>query len=130
VPDALHMRHPLNAYHAGAITHTGHLARERLRFSNAKICWLKESLGRPPRKPDKQFILSLFLLLKLGVFFTEPFNAAGSVHQFLLTGKKGVAFGANLNTNSFFCGSHLDFVSTGAFNGCVKIFGMNVGFHF
>jgi len=31
------------------------------------------------------------------VFLAEAFNAAGSIHQFLLAGKEGVAGGTNFN---------------------------------
>jgi hypothetical protein len=46
--------------------------------------------------PDYHLRADLFVL-KFCVFFSEPFNASGSVHQFLFTGEKRVAIGANFN---------------------------------
>jgi hypothetical protein len=69
------------------------------------------------------------LILKFFVFFSEPFDTAGRIDQFLLAGKKRVAFGANFHAYVFFRRTNLDGVAAGTLDGCFEIIRMDVGFH-
>ncbi len=69
------------------------------------------------------------LILEFFVLFSEPFDAAGRIDQFLFTGKKRVAFGADLHAYVLFGRTHLDRVTAGTLDGCFVIIRMDVGFH-
>jgi hypothetical protein len=69
------------------------------------------------------------LILKFFVFFAEPLDAAGGIHQFLLAGEKRVALGTNFHANVFFRRSSLDAAAAGTLDGGLGIFRMNIGFH-
>ena len=64
------------------------------------------------------------------VFFSEPFDAACGVYQFLFAGEEGVAGGAYLNLDILGCGTGLYHVAAGAGYLCHFILGMNLAFHF
>jgi hypothetical protein len=82
-------------------------------------CSLKRKMG----------INALLILLKLFVFFSEPLDTAGRIHQFLFPGEKRVAFGANFHADILFRRSNLYDVAAGTLDGCIEIFRMNIGFH-
>ena len=75
-------------------------------------------------------ILFFCLFLKFLVFFSKSFNTSGCIHQFLFTGKKRMALGADLNTDIFAGGAHRHNIAAGAFNICFRILRMNIRFHF
>jgi hypothetical protein len=66
------------------------------------------------------------LILEFFVFFSEPLDAAGRIHQLLLAGKKRVAFGTNFHAYVFFRRSDLDGAAAGTLDGGVGIIRMNV----
>jgi hypothetical protein len=68
--------------------------------------------------------------VKFCIFFAEAFNPAGSIYQFLFSGKKRMAFGADFHADICFCGPDLYCVSTSAFNDGFCVFWMDVIFHF
>ena len=68
--------------------------------------------------------------MKFLVFFTKTLNAAGRIHQFLLTGEERMAFRTNLDTDVAFRGTDLHNVAAGTRNGRLVILWMNVRFHF
>jgi hypothetical protein len=68
-------------------------------------------------------------LLKFLVFFTESFDAAGRIHQLLLTRKKRMALGADFDSDSLFGGSHLESGPTGTLDAGVVVFRMDFWFH-
>ena len=72
----------------------------------------------------------LFFLLKFLIFFAESFDATGGIDQFLLAGKKWVAFGANFDADVLFSRSDFQHITTGALNGGLMVLRMNVSFHF
>jgi hypothetical protein len=59
----------------------------------------------------------------------EPFNPAGSVHQLLLSGEKGMALGADFNPNFILGAFRLNHISTRATNGRFGIVGMDFLLH-
>ena len=67
--------------------------------------------------------------LKFFVFFSKSFNSAGRIHQFLFSGKKRMALGADLNTDILAGGANLHHIATGAFDVCLRILRMNIRFH-
>jgi hypothetical protein len=69
------------------------------------------------------------LILEFFVFFSEPFDTAGCIDQFLLAGKKWMAFGTNFHAYVFFRRTNLDGVAASTLNGCFEIIRMDVGFH-
>jgi hypothetical protein len=73
----------------------------------------------------------LFLLpgLVSGIFFLELLNPSCSINEFLLSGKKRVACGADLHTHFGVDRAEFDFVATGTDCFDFMIFGMGIGFH-
>jgi hypothetical protein len=74
--------------------------------------------------------IKYLFFLKFLVFFAKALNAPGRIHQLLFTGKKWVAFRANLDMDVAFGGTDFHNVAAGARNGRLRIFWMNVRFHF
>lgn len=72
----------------------------------------------------------MLLILELFVLFSEPFDTAGGIYQFLFSGKKRMAFGTNFYADILLCGSHMKCVAADALNGGIVIIRMDVGFHF
>lgn len=71
-----------------------------------------------------------FFLLKFLIFLAEALDSAGGINQLLLSGKKWMAFWADLNPDIGSGGSDLQNVATGTPNGGFLILWMNVSFHF
>jgi hypothetical protein len=69
------------------------------------------------------------LILEFFVFFSEPLDAAGRIDQFLFTGEKWMAFGADFHADVLFGGSNLNGIAAGTLDTRVLISGMYVGFH-
>jgi len=69
------------------------------------------------------------LFLKFLVFFAESFDSAGRIYQFLLSGKKRMAFGTDFHMYFRLCGSNDNIVATGAFDDRFRIRRMNRCFH-
>jgi hypothetical protein len=63
------------------------------------------------------------------VFFAEPLDAAGGVHQLLFTGKKRMTGGTNFNLDILDGGTGLYHITAGAGNFSKLIFGMNFFLH-
>jgi hypothetical protein len=64
------------------------------------------------------------------VLAVEPFNAPGSIDEFLLASEKRVALGADLQANlTSLGGTSLEGLATGADNIHFDVFGMNLFFH-
>ena len=67
----------------------------------------------------------------LGVTPVESIHAAGSIDQFLLTGKEWMASRTNLDMQIAFAGrTGFESLATGAGHGYLFIFRVNSGFHF
>ena len=69
------------------------------------------------------------LILKFFVFFSESLDAAGCVDQFLFTGEKRMALGADFHADVLFGGSNLNGIAAGTLDIRVLVSGMYVGFH-
>lgn len=69
------------------------------------------------------------LILEFLIFPPEPFNPTGGIHQFLLTGEKGVAFGADFDPYIFFRGSGLEYAAAGTLDGGFLVRWMSFRFH-
>lgn len=77
------------------------------------------------------FVWLLFAFgVQLCVFFLELFDTAGGVNQFLLTGEKRVACGADFHSHIAHGASHLEPVATCAGHCTERVFRMNLSFHF
>tara|TARA_Y100000758_G_scaffold283071_1_gene231627 strand:+ start:155 stop:493 length:339 start_codon:yes stop_codon:yes gene_type:complete len=77
------------------------------------------------------FVWLLFAFgVQLSIFLFEFFDTAGGVNQFLLTGEKWVACGADFHSHIAHGTSHLELVSTCAGYCTERIFRMNPSFHF
>ena len=77
------------------------------------------------------FVWLLFAFgVQLSIFLFELFDTAGGVNQFLLTGEKRVACGADFNSHIAHGTSHLEPVSTCAGHCTERILRMNPSFHF
>jgi hypothetical protein len=68
-------------------------------------------------------------VLQLVVTLLEAFNAAGSVNQFLFTGKKRMAGGADLGVDFAFGGTGQKRVAAQTLYGYFGIHGVNAFFH-
>lgn len=70
------------------------------------------------------------VLLSLNIeFLFESVNAAACVNKLLFARKERMAFGTDIYTYFFFCGTGMDLVSAYAFYCAVDVFGMNSFFH-
>jgi hypothetical protein len=85
----------------------------------------KPGTGRSLKEDRKDALL----ILKFFVFFSEPLDTAGRIHQLLFAGKKRVAFGTNFHADVFFRRSNLNNVAAGTLDGGFGIIRMDVGFH-
>jgi hypothetical protein len=70
------------------------------------------------------------LILEFFVFFSEPLDAAGRIHQLLLAGKKRVTLGTDFHAYVLFRGTHLEGAAASTLDGRCGIIRMDVGFHF
>jgi hypothetical protein len=69
------------------------------------------------------------LVLKFFIFFPEPFNTTRCVNQFLLAGKKRMAFGAYFNADIGLGRTDLDLVATRTPYAGIGVVRMNAVFH-
>ncbi len=74
-------------------------------------------------------MLSVCFLLFNGVFFLEPFHAAGRIHDLLLPRHKRMALGTDFYFNIFLGGPGFNNITADAGNGRFLIFRMNTFFH-
>jgi hypothetical protein len=70
------------------------------------------------------------LILKFFIFFPESFNTTRCVDEFLLAGKKWMAFGAYFNTDIGFGGADFYFIAACASYAGYIILRMNSLFHY
>jgi hypothetical protein len=81
------------------------------------------------RAPKRKTGRKELLILEFFVFFSESFDTAGRIHEFLFAGKKRMTFGTNFDADVFFRGSDLYGVAAGTLHGRVEIIRMDVSFH-
>lgn len=72
--------------------------------------------------------IEISLLLFSETLF-EAFYPAGGIYKLLLTGKKGMAFRTNPNTDARACGSSVNDIPTGTSDGRICVFRMDTSFH-
>ncbi len=59
----------------------------------------------------------------------EAFDTPGSIHEFLLAGEEGMAFGTDANPHVGTGGTCANHIATGASDHCVIVFRMDASFH-
>jgi hypothetical protein len=86
---------------------------------------------REKRDSPRDFGWKLFFGGFVGVFLLEALDAAGGIDQFLLAGEKGMATGADFDSDqfAFLGGAGLERASAGAVNSYSVIIGMDSFFH-
>jgi len=76
-----------------------------------------------------ELLIGVCVCLEFLVFFAKPFNSAGRIHKFLLTGEKRMARRADFHRNVLRGGTGLNHVAARTSNIRVTIFWMNVFLH-
>jgi hypothetical protein len=69
------------------------------------------------------------LLFRLAVFLHEAVHSSGGIHEFLLSGKEGMALGTDVYPDAGAGGAGVDYFSAGTDNRTILVFGMNLVFH-
>jgi hypothetical protein len=77
----------------------------------------------------RQVVLFVFVFLKFLVLLAEPFDPAGSVDQFLFSGKKRMALRTNFDPDILLGRTYCDLVTAGTLDGRLEVVGMDVCFH-
>jgi hypothetical protein len=72
---------------------------------------------------------SVLVFRCLAIFFLEPFDPSGRIQELLLSRKKRMAAGADLDMDLLFRALRLDRRSAGAFDHGTKNLGVNLFFH-
>ena len=88
----------------------------------------KTALKKQIPEPLGSGIIVSGLLVQI-VLLLETVYASACINKLLLTGKEGVALGADFNLDVLLRGTGFDNLAASAGNGCSLILGMNVLFH-
>lgn len=81
--------------------------------------------------PDRNSVLNSRCRSSFVIFLVELLNTTGSIHNFLRSGVKRMAFRADLNVQCWFANGGLGFesIATAAGHGDFVVLWVNVGFH-